>query len=91
MAEGFNPYREWLAWKGEGPPDHYQLLALTRFESRTEAIALAAERAAGRHRSEIPEPSPCGLTMHPALVDRQGRRSVTVSFRAIADVARGNG
>lgn len=54
MTEGFDPYRDWLGWQGDSPPDYYQLFALTRFESNNATIAVAADRAASKVRSFRP-------------------------------------
>ncbi len=54
MAETFNPYREWLQWRDDAPPNHYQLLSLAAFEADAQRIAIAGERAATKVRSFRP-------------------------------------
>ena len=47
MADQFDPWQQWLGVSPKHQPaDHYRLLGLSRFESDTDVIANAAERAA---------------------------------------------
>ena len=44
MSDGFDPYHDWLGISpAEGPPDHYALLGLPRFEPDRQAILAAAD------------------------------------------------
>lgn len=52
MAEEFDPYHRWLGIApGKRPPDHYQLLGVSRFERDRDLIALAADQQMARVRA----------------------------------------
>jgi hypothetical protein len=38
----FNPYQEWLGLETSEPPDHYELLRISRFEAQPQVISAAA-------------------------------------------------